>query len=298
MTLPQYAVVRERDVFGAQAVEQRRAGPKAGALGVVQRQLNAASAQAIAAALAGEQVHRRRADELGDELGGGTLVDYLRRVELLDAAGAHHGDAVAERHGLDLVMRDVDRGRVRALVQQLDLGAHLDAQLGVQVGQRFVEQEQLGVAGQRTAHRDALALAAGQRAGLALQQVLDLQHLGDALHRGVALGLRYLAHFERKGDVAGDTHVRIQRVALEHHRDIAVLARHVRHVAATDVDAAGGGRVQPGHHVQQRRLATARGADQDHEFAGCDLEVDVVEDHDVLAVHPADVADRDSCHRF
>ena len=66
-------------------------------------------------------------------------------------------------------------------MQQLDLGAHLDAQLGVEVRQRLVEQEQLRVARQRAAHRDALALAAGELAGLAVEQMLDLQQLGDAL---------------------------------------------------------------------------------------------------------------------
>ena len=66
-----------------------------------------------------------------------------------------------------------------ALVQLLDLGAHLDAQLGVEVGQRLVEQEELGVAHQRPAHRDALALAARQLAGLAVEQVVDLQELRD-----------------------------------------------------------------------------------------------------------------------
>jgi hypothetical protein len=48
----------------------------------------------------------------------------------------------------------------------LDLGAHLHAQLGVEVGQRLVEQEHLGIAHDRAAHRDALALAARQLRGL------------------------------------------------------------------------------------------------------------------------------------
>jgi hypothetical protein len=54
---------------------------------------------------------------------------------------------------------------VRTLAVQLaDLGAHLHAHLGVQVGQRLVEQERLGLAHDGAAHRHALALAAGQLA--------------------------------------------------------------------------------------------------------------------------------------
>ena len=65
---------------------------------------------------------------------------------------------------------------LHALVQALDLGAHVDAQLGVEVGQRLVEQEDLRVAHQRAAHGDALALAAGELARLAVEQMADLQH--------------------------------------------------------------------------------------------------------------------------
>ncbi len=85
----------------------------------------------------------------------------------------------AQRHGFDLVVRDVDDGRLEPLVQQLDLGAHFHAQLGVQVGQRLVEQEQRRVARDRPAHRHPLALAAGELRRLAVEQVLHLQDLGD-----------------------------------------------------------------------------------------------------------------------
>jgi hypothetical protein len=186
-------------------------------------------------------------------------------------------------------VRDVHGGGARALVQQLDLGAHLHAQLGVQVGQRLVEQEQLGVARQGTAHRDALALAAGQRAGLRSSRcsICSIRPRG---HRGFALGLGHLAHLQAEGDVAGHGHVRVERVALEHHRDVAVLAGQVRHVALADVDAALGGVVQPGDHVEQGRLAAARGADKDEELAGTP-EVDVVQHSTGLAEDLADVTD-------
>jgi len=45
-------------------------------------------------------------------------------------------------------------------VQFLDLSAHRHAQLGVEVGQRLIEQEDFRIAHDRAAHRDALALAA------------------------------------------------------------------------------------------------------------------------------------------
>ena len=69
-------------------------------------------------------------------------------------------------------------------MQPLDLDPQLVPELGVQVGQRLVEQEHVGVAHQRPADRHALALAAGELVGTAVEQMLDLQHgggLGDPL---------------------------------------------------------------------------------------------------------------------
>src|SRR3712207_7956220 len=54
-----------------------------------------------------------------------------------------------------------------------DLGAHLHAQLGVEVRERLVHQERVRLADDRSAPRHALALAAGQRARLAGEGLLD-----------------------------------------------------------------------------------------------------------------------------
>src|SRR6202050_315433 len=41
-----------------------------------------------------KKIHRRRADEVGDEHRGRPVVDFLRRADLLDQAGVHHGDPI------------------------------------------------------------------------------------------------------------------------------------------------------------------------------------------------------------
>ena len=99
----------------------------------------------------------------------GLVVELARRVDLLQHARAHDGDAVAERHRLGLVVGDVDRRRRRGALQPRDLRAHLHAQLRVEVRQRLVHQERLRVAHDRAAHRDALALAAGEVRRLAVE---------------------------------------------------------------------------------------------------------------------------------
>ena len=82
-----------------------------------------------------------------------------------------HRDALAERHRLDLVVRDVDGRDAEPRVELRERGAHPDAQLRVEVRERLVHQERLRLAHDRAAHRDALALAAGELRRLAVEQL-------------------------------------------------------------------------------------------------------------------------------
>ncbi len=88
------------------------------------------------------------------------VVDVLGRAGLLDLARVHHTDDVGGGHRLGLVVGDVDRGVAEGVVQPAHLEAHLLAQVGVEVGQRLVEQERLRLDDQRAGQRHALLLAA------------------------------------------------------------------------------------------------------------------------------------------
>ena len=47
----------------------------------------------------------------------GLVVHLIRCTNLLDAARTHHDNSVRQRHGLDLIVSDVDRGRLHTLMQ-------------------------------------------------------------------------------------------------------------------------------------------------------------------------------------
>ena len=211
----------------------------------------------------------------------GPVVKLERRARLFDDSVAHHDDAIGHRHRFDLVVRDIDAGDAEPLVQRADLAAHLHAQLGVEVGQRFVEQEHLGVAHQRAAHRDALSLAAGKLAGPAFEQRFYAEHGGGARDALFALDAAHAAQRQRELHVLPGGHVRIECVVLEHHRDVAVARIEIVDDAPVDEDRPGADILQPGDHAQQRRLAAARGT---HE-------------HDKLAVPRLDVDASDHLHR-
>ena len=69
-----------------------------------------------------------------------------------------------------------------------------------------------------------------------------------------------------------DVHVGIERVRLEHHRDVARLGRCARHVPVADADGAAGDRLQARDHPQRRRFPAAGRTDDDHELALADVE--------------------------
>ena len=67
---------------------------------------------------------------------------------------------VGHGHRLGLVVGDEDGRDAELLLQPLQLGTGVDAQLGVKVRQRLVHQEDARVAHDRPAQRDTLLLAA------------------------------------------------------------------------------------------------------------------------------------------
>jgi hypothetical protein len=92
----------------------------------------------------------------------------------------------------------------------------------------------------RPAHRDALALAAGKRLGLAQQQRLDIQDARRLVDAALDLGLGEFPQLQAERHVVEHAHVRIQRVVLEHHRDVAVPRWHIIDHVAIDPDLAVG----------------------------------------------------------
>ena len=184
-------------------------------------------------------------------------------------------------------MGDVDRRRPEALLDAQDLGARLHAQLGVEVRERLVHEERGRLAHDRAAERDALPLPARERLRLAVEEAVEVEDLRGLLDAALDLLLRRLQQLEAEGEVVEDGHVRIERVRLEHHRDVPVLRRDAVDDPLADLDLAVVDLLEAGEAAQRRRLAAPRWPDQDQELLVVDLEVEVVDGDDVV---PADSA--------
>ena len=213
-----------------------------------------------------EDVHARSADEPRDELVGRALVDVGGRAHLAQAPLLHHGDAPSHRHRLDLVVCHIDHRGAELAVQLQQLGAQLRAQLGVEVGKWLVEEKEPRLAHDRATERHALALAAGEVRGPAIEQVAHSQALGGRCHATRDVALRDPPHLERERDVLAHGEVRVQRIILEDHRDVTLRRRVVGNDPVADEDFPGRRLFQAGDAPQRRRLAAPRGAQQHQEL--------------------------------
>jgi len=217
-------------------------------------------------------------------------------AHLLDQPVLHHHDPVAQGHGLDLIVSDVDDGRLKPVVKALQLHPHLDAELGVQVRERLVEEEDLGVADDGAADRHALALAARELPRLPLEQLLDPQQSCRLPHPRLDLGLGELPHLEPERHVVVDGHVRVEGVVLEDHGNVAVLGGQVVHEALADVDLPRRDLLEAGDHPEGGGLPAPRRADEDHELLVPDVEVHVLDRVHLIELL-VQILQHDLCHR-
>src|ERR1700733_12217945 len=108
--------------------------------------------------------------------------------------------------------------------------------------------------------------------------MLDLQRLGDGCDSLLALKFRHAAHFHAERNVLADRHVWVERVRLEHHRDVAFGWVQVVDNLAADQDLAGADRLEARDRVEQSRLAAAGRPNQHEKAALLERDVDALED--------------------
>src|SRR5213083_570807 len=101
----------------------------------------------------------------------------------------------------------------------------------------------------RAAHRDALALAAGEVARLAVEIGLEIEQLRRFAHTLPALVLRDTLLLQGEAHVRGDVEVGVERVMLEDHGDVTVTWANRRDVLAADHDPAPIEGLEAGEHA-------------------------------------------------
>src|SRR5205823_6391411 len=101
-------------------------------------------------------------DEIPDKCATRLVVELQRCSYLLEAAGVHDGDTIGKAQRLNLIMGDENDGHADSLLQKLEVDPHLLAQLDVEVAERLVEQEHMGLVNESPRQNDALLLPPAQ----------------------------------------------------------------------------------------------------------------------------------------
>ena len=112
-------------------------------------------------------------------------------------------------------MGDHDEGDARALLNGHQFKLRLFAQLFVQGGKGFVQQQKLGLAGQRPCQGHPLALTAGNLVGFAQRQGRQLHKVQHVAHAACTFGFGHGLVFQSVPDVLFHRHMRKQGIGLK-----------------------------------------------------------------------------------
>ena len=182
-----------------------------------------------------------------------------------------------------MIMGDVDGRNAQLLLNAANFGAHADAELGVQIRQRLVEQQYARLYHQRAGQRHALLLAAGKLVGHAALHAAHFYQLQNRLDPSFDLGLGHFAQAQAVSHVVKHVVMREQGVALEHHGGVALVGGQGIDGFAAQIDFALVRAFESCHHAQGCGLTAAGRAQQGHEAARLNIQRNVMYGIEVLA---------------
>ena len=131
-------------------------------------------------------------------------IDRRRVADLQYLAFPHADGAAAKQQRFGRLGGGVDEDRAGRLENARQFGAQFLAQLVVEIGERLVEQYQVGALDQRACDRGALLLAAGQLQRRPFEIRLELQEPRGFLHPLVDFRTRFALYAQGRGDVVID----------------------------------------------------------------------------------------------
>ena len=224
--------------------------------------------------------------------------DDLRGRPGRDDGTVPHGHDVVGVGGGEVDVVQHHHHRLAELVDRTaEQGHRVGGVLHVEVVQRLVQEQVVGVLGQHHAEKGTLALPAGELVEVPVAegpQVDPLQRLlGDAValrrESPVAVGEATETHQVDHGQPGGDVVVLPQDRQLPRH----LVGRGPEHVEVPDDHMTAVGGEHAGHDRQQGRLAGTVGPHEGGERTLGDLQVDGVEHRGAAVVGVVDVGDGD-----
>src|SRR5579862_1482255 len=194
----------------------------------------------------------------------------------LYAAGTEceQNDAISEPDRFADVVCDKDDGASGLAPDALEFIVKQVAGLGVERGEGFVHQKDVGFGGQCAGDGDALAHPAGELMDITLLEFCQMYELEVVTHFLQPLGLGNAFHLHAEFDVFADREPWEKAVILEDHDAVGARALDGR---AIDEHLSRGLRLQARDQMKERRLAASGWADDADELSRTYLQINVVQ---------------------
>ena len=154
-------------------------------------------------------------------------------------------------------MRHVDKRYADFIVQIVEVDEEIRAELCIERGKRFVEQEHFRLIYQRTRNRNPLLLPAGKLIRFFMNMLIELNEMNIMLHFFVDRFFRHFPQAQRKRDVFVYRKMRKKRVGLENRIRMALIRRKRGDVRFIEQHCAFIGIFETCDDAQKRRLAAA-----------------------------------------
>ena len=191
----------------------------------------------------------------------------------------------------------------RSTLRRAIISAMRTSKRAVDAGADLVEQDDARIAHQGAAEFEQLLLAAGERAGLGVAELVEFEEFER--FAGAVIDLFLLAAIVAVAEggvedivallaIAGDHQIFDDGEAGEFLRDLerageahmaALMHGKPGDVAAFEQDAAGARHEPAGDHVEERRLAGAIGADEAGDAAAVDFEAHIIDGDEPAETH-------------
>ena len=243
-----------------------------------------------------DEVHLRSADEACNEDVYRVVIEVLRSINLLDKTVLHNYDTGSHSHSLDLVVSNVDKGGSNVLVKLGKLGSHRCTELSVEVGERLVKKEYLGLTNDCTTKGNTLLLTTGKSLGLSVEKVCDVEDTSSLFYAALDLFLGSLVKLKAECHVLKYGHMRIKSVVLENHRDLSILRSYVVNELVADEELTLGDLLKTCYHSKSGGL-TATGRTYEYEkLLVLDFKIEVRNSGNAAGVLLIDVLKGYTCH--
>ena len=208
----------------------------------------------------------------------GCPVDRGGVADLCDAATIECRGATTQQERFRGLGGGIDQDRAALAEDAGQFLAQLLTELVVEIGERLVEQHEVGALDQRARDRGALLLAAGELGGQPVEHRLEAQHAGGLCDAPLDFLASNARDPQGRCDVLAHGQRRVIDELLVDHGDRALAHGHAGDVAAFQRDPAGGRPLEAGHEAHQRRLACEGRAQQDVHGAALERHRDVGDD--------------------